>query len=433
MRQCVVFGLLALLGCGDNQLAVEEFTVTTANSRVWSGSTLRLESPAFQAADSLPIVTTGSETLTVRSGGPLVALVQLPDTNGPLSLSVAISHGRRSGLGITTYGFAASRSGPPVDGAPQVWPGGGAPTALAISNGRLVLIDYRLETAQPLSSDSGLGSPWLDGPGLSATDSGLVVIARWPGPMIAVPVRPGAPPPDTGPTPSEFYPAVHLATGTWLQSRKHWLEVRVRQPDGSFVSSAAASCEEPTRFAISPGASLVVPIGCSPNAARMPIYNAATRSLAYRLSFLSGIGGAGFSRTGDTLFLTGTDSLNGNSWLYAIEPTAGVPLARVALDDWWYADVLVDPTLPRLYVADIDAACNAAVAVFDRRTLQQLATLRAPASAVPHDWGCDYSWHYILAIDSERHHLYLTVNHRSGAVALTPLPASYVLVFDLLP
>lgn len=423
--------LICLAACRADRITDVPPSVTSA-SDAWSGGTLLLYSPAFTGADSVPIVMVGAETLAVSAAGPDSVLVELPDTNGFIALSVWLKTGGAAVDSVRVHGFVMETSapGPAVTAWLYPWPGGGASTALGFQGGRLVLLDFRLNTTTPLTPDTGLGHGCLAGPTPSATEPGLVVISSLAGscmPMIAVPVTPGAAAPDTGPPPGGQWPAVQLRRGVWLISYKHYFNIRGRTPAGGDTLLASfIGCEQPQGFALSPRGDRVVPGRCGAagpySVGGIPVFDSRGPSVAYVLTAFNQTWAGEFSERGDTLFQTAVDSL-GQSGLFAMDPDSGQVLNRAPLEAIGQ-DVRVDPNRSWVYVAgSVGSGLGPPfVAVFDRASLARIATLRVPAGVAPGPHTAD---DFEIVVGSAERRLYLTLNDRAVPV--------HVLQFDLMP
>jgi hypothetical protein len=434
------------LACRTDRITTEGVEVAFA-SDAWSGGMLALHSAAFTGADSLPTVTTGAETLTVRSLGTDSVLVQMPDTNGSVALSIHLRAFDKPLGSVRVHGFRSAGFGPRVEGAPYPWPGSGAPRALAFQDGRLVLLDYRYGTASPLTADTALGSPCLAGPVPSATEPGLVVVSSHSalgvcGPMVAVPVTPGAAGPDTGPPPPVYFAAMQLGRGRWLINRKYWFDLRVRTPSGGFTTVVAdIPGDEASTFAISPRGDRVVPVQCGSDQspAGPPVFEPDLPSVAYTLPALSNLGGAAFSAGGDTLYVSGLDSLASSGLFLSLDASSGRILGRAKLGSapagqyTSSSSVAVDANRPWVYVAD-ERDGRPYIIVFDGASLARAATLRVPTQAIQLGQGdlrLTYGIYVLVTSPGERR-LYLTVNNQTAS-GPGPSVATYVLAFDLMP
>ncbi len=435
-----------LAACRSERITTIDVPIEAASTRVWSGGTLVLRSSAFEAADTLPCVRIGAETLAVQTFGRDSVLVQLPDTTGVITLSVTLRNGASKTVdAVTAHGFVSAGFGPRLDGTPYPWPGNGAPTALAYQDGRLVLINYRYGTALPLLADTGVGPPCAEGPIPSPTEPGLVTTASRQGgcgPLIAAPVAPGAAAPDTGPPPQHYWSAMQLGRGHWLVNNKYFCSLLARAPAGGLdtVAFNIPACDEMSGFAISPRGDRVVPFqayGVAGGTPGIPVFEPAGPSVAYTLP-LNEIGGVAFSEVGDTVFAAAADSA-GRAMVFAADAVSGRILATKTLASGaasytTASSVALDPGRPWLYVADQQNG-QPYIDVFDRTSLSRVATLRVPPGAMQLDpLQVEMFDIYVIVLSPVERRLYLTFNYAAANASLPgPSRATYVLQFDLLP
>lgn len=427
---------LLVAACHADRIATEDEPVSF-DADAWSGGTLVVRSAAFRGRDSLPIVMAGADTLGVTPLGADSVLVRLPDTNGTITVSVRLTSGGDPATGpVRIHGFAGASVGPSVDGPLLPWPGGGAPIALAFYGGRLVRLDLRFGDGalSPVIPDTGLSSICGHGPMPSAADPALVVISHSGpsgscGPLIAVPLSAGGPPPDTGPPPYYQFPAVHLARGRWLIDYKQHLRIVTGSPAAGFVAGPDILCGQPWGFAVSPRGDRVAPRGCyvpSPGPG-LPVFDIAGPGVAYYLSSMDQSDEAAFSDGGDTLFRSGSRQIPPDwSWetvLEAVDATSGRVLASTRLGAASWA-LTVDPGRPWIYVYGWSGA-EPVVELFDRGSLAHVATLRVPAAAV--DSSLLYYNDYVAVLSPVERRLYVTLRRSY------PQGPIRVLKFDLMP
>jgi hypothetical protein len=441
--QCAGVSLVPLLalaaGCRSERITTSPVAIS-ADADAWSGSRLTLRSSAFGGADSLPTVMTGSENLGVRSFGADSVSVQLPDTNGSLTLSTRLRSGAiLPSISVRVHGFRAVGLGPRVDGYPFPWPLGGAPKALAFQDGRLVQLDYRFNTALPLTADTNLGSPCLIQPTPSLLELRLVVVvphdslADCTG-VIAIPVAPGAPAADTGPVGGySWLWAVQLGRGRWMLSLGHLgIDFRSSLPG----DSQPLVCPYGMGIVMSPLGSRVAPLCAAPTPAGAPVVDAAAFRTAFTIPDVHWLLSAAFSDGDETLFAIGADSLSRTSLIAADARTGrvlgAVPMA-VAFDEWWSNAIAVDPDGHWLYVMRFDENLLPYLDVFERSKLMHAASLRVPTwatSSLPgHAFGMA---HWTLLLDPLARPLYATMDNDPMYPPGPALPTT-VLTFDLMP
>jgi hypothetical protein len=399
----------------------------TANAHAWSGESFVLRSRSFVGPDSLPTVTIGPRILTVQSFGGDSVVVQLPDTNGAVSLLVALrSSPRALPLSVVVHGYRGIADGPRVDGDPYPWPGGGAPTALAFQDGRLVLLDYRTNSAGPLTADTNLGSPCNSQPVPSAL-AGLVVVAPRSGnvcgQVVAVPVTSGAGPADTGWALGTYRPTAHLGVRAWLIGDPGYLDWR-RPGDSGFLM---LNCEA-GRMVMSPRGDRVVPL-CYGSA---PVVDTRSPGVAYSVTTFRWLDAAEFTAGGDTLFLAGGDSA-GTAMVLAVDALTGREIARAQSGAGESTALAADPIRPWLYVWSLRPGPVWYVDVLDRGTLSHVAALRVPSPAVAAGPAAAFATGYwTLILSPVERVLYATLDNEAAASAQAAKP-TWVLKFDLMP
>ncbi|HTT68673.1 MAG TPA: hypothetical protein VMF70_11630 [Gemmatimonadales bacterium] len=437
---------LLLVGCSTDKITRVAPTVTAA-ADAWSGGIVLLGSRSFTGPDSVPVVTVGNDTLVVQRRGVDSVLVQLPDTDGAISLVVRLRAGGHANVLVSVHGFASVRPGPPLEVNAQLypWPDAGNPTALAIQDGRLVLLNLAsLTVSAPLAPDTGLFCHTTDygsfAPVPSATVPGLVTaLTSCPGGagygrVLAVPISPAAAPPDTSPlTAAEV--GVHLSRGKWLVSNGHAGLVVYARTDSVTFSQTAPNGFEAFGAVVSPRGDRVVPtFTLCGTVTGLPVYDAAG-AVAYRIANIPCASGpATFTEAGDTLYVSGVDSLYAEV-LLAVDATTGSILARaIRSPDTLYirasptAGLAADPLRPFLYAAGWRD--GPVLDVLDRGTLQSVASLRPPASVTA---GLDsranplmgYPWTIVMNPIARR--LYVVPTNKSA----TPEP--YVFEYELMP
>jgi hypothetical protein len=430
-------GLLAvgLIGCRTDRITTQDLQVTHV-SDVWSGGTLVLYSPSFTGADSVPTVTVGADTLSVRSLGPDSVAVQLPDTDGSLLLSVRTTSRGTAREQVQVHGLAAVRDGPVLDefGLAYPWPDNGNPTALAVQFGRLVQLDLRTFTISgPLAPDTGLGCPNLNvgyAPVPSATAPGLVVVigdCRFDG-WLAVAVAPGVAP-DTGPDGAGEV-AVHLSRGKWLiATSPAGFRVYTRTDSGTFTQGPFDQWEADGAV-VSPRGDRVAPTwahtGLPPGP---PVYDPRTAEVAFSVAAFPHWGGpAAFTPEGDTLFMAGLDSAN-QAEVVALDATSGTVLARapLVLTDFYQrlGGLAVDQLRPFVYALGWSDAPY--LDVLDRTTLLRVATLRTPPRiAGTLDGRVGDGWVWTIVISSLDRRLYAIA--QTTSFRASPLVFEYELM-----
>ncbi len=446
---CACLGLLAvgMVGCRADRVTTTEPLVTSA-SDVWSGGTLVVISPSFVGVDSLPIVTIGAETLAVRRAGLESVQIQIPDTNGTLTVGVGTRNGGRTTVQLRVHGLATSGPGPGMDYGtiPYVWPGGGD-SALGFDNARLVRLNYALgTTSPPLAPDTALRADCNTSPLPSATVPGLVTVhvsgPSWGdacGQILAVSTIATAAPPDSGPGGADLgqwtspFPELHLSRGHWLVSSKNgpfWIATGTNP--GTFTWDSLAPGSAPDSYVLSPAGDRVVPTWSYVPRGGVPVFDATVPGVAYTLTALQRTWGAAFTPGGDTLFVAGADSaIATQEVMLVVEAATGAVLARAPISGYYDLAglaVAADPLGPWVYVAWLTGrpyvADTPVVDVYDRRTLARVASLRASGSllsAVPGDpFEPAWAWAFVMSPIARR--LYLVFGG-----------GPYVFQYDLMP
>ncbi len=407
--------VLVLAACAADRVTTTDLVID-APTAAWAGGTTPMHSARCVGADTLPVVMVAAETLAVARGGPDTVLITLPDTTGPLTLTVRLHDGGTALWGITLYGRVEVFQSPVANfGAIPVafgWPGPGEPTALALRDGRLVLVDYHAKSARELTPDTDLwaGCAVVPEPQPSAWDRRLITVPPGCRLITTVPISPLAPAPDTLPRVPGLT-QIHLSPGNWLVSYKsRGLYLVTRSPDGSFAETL-----------LIPGTQVLGPYAISPRGDR--VIATETRygliavdprvpALAFYLTDISEMGGAAFSPEGDTIFAAGLWR-SGGAKLLAVDATSGAILRETAIGYWDTQVVAVDPTRPWLYLVGEDSVGGAwavSLLVYDRASFAVVARLRIPASKLPSYTHFPYAALYNAVVDPFRREIYVTLN-----------------------
>lgn len=415
---------LAVVACAtERMITVADPVPITLPSDAWSGSVVVLHWPAFKAGDQPPIVTIGSDTLGLQAYASDSMLVQLPDTSGSITLTARAGNGVDGEGTLDVHGFHSTYPGPIVDGTIFALPGGN-PAALAIKDGRLVRLDFRLGTALQVMPDTGLNrigafTNCLFGGPMPSVDPGVVVVTHADANRSCLPIAKdllsGAAP-DTGPT-VFLYPSMHLGRGRWLVNYKQYYRIVTGSVSAGFTQTVPISGGIPVGYVVSPRRDRVVPFDAFANGG-VPVFDTVSLAPVYHLT--STTGGAAFTDGGDTLFM------HGDAELLMVDATSGTILARTAVHvGTGNSGVALDPVRPFVYVAG-PVNDRPVVEVFDRTTLLWVASLRIPAS-VPFDYFDARFGEYIIAMSSASPHLYVVVNNWGYG---TPME---VLRYDVMP
>ena len=400
MRGLLRGGLALLLAaCREPAWAPPEpVPVSLLTPDVWSGSEAVLASAAFTRDRGLPVVLLNADTLAVRRLDDTTVAAQLPDLPGTQSLHVRAPDVLDFPIAIELRGFERTGEGPLLSGRLQVLPGW-PPTV--VGNGVAGAVVWNLH--------STLATPLPD----SLHD-----------PTCTVGVGPGYDP-----------WTVALATCEATSRSGRWRAWRVR-PEVTLVEDSLCSTGDRFTAALAPGVSasagrtggtttfltvfvregstctpvlevvalLAYDIVLSPRGDRavvladqyssgssfpdppppplgVPVIEAATGQLAYRIESILVAPTAAFSGDGDTLFLAGQawGDLFGQSHLTVVRFGDGVALRSRPLPLEATA-IAPDASRPWLYVAGFTPARQARLLVLDRESLEVVVTLAAPDS-----------------------------------------------------
>jgi len=365
-----------LAACAAERVTTIDDTIIPGQLEVWSGGVVDLYSRAFVGRDTLPVVLFGAETLAVAPRDTFVVRVQLPDTvAGLLPLDVRLADGvARPAVAVTAHGFAGWRAGPDLAGLPQRTPDG---AMLAVGDGGTVRVLPWAGTAESLTPQPLADTACTLTPGLSLVP-GVVISSGRNGRAFTDPCRyyawnttGTASVVDSAPYGSAFS-AAYLGPGRWLINTKHntWAIV-------GGVTTDLGQLEEPDEFVADSAGRFLVP-NLTADFAGVPVYATATASIAYRVAGQRGIGGVGFSRGGDTLFVAGAQMVvgGGPARLLALDARDGHVLREAPLEGFGGGYMVVEPERPWIYLVD-----GLRVLVVDRRTLAVVARMRPPEAA----------------------------------------------------
>jgi hypothetical protein len=432
----VCSALVMMTACHADRLTTREALITPAEPYAWSGGSVDLMSSAFTGDDSLPRFTLGMDTLAASRIGAFTVRVQLPDTNGSITLGVTFHDGRSQLAATLTVGgrFAGWHEGAPLSGNPVVVPG----TTELLGNGEhgVVRFDVRTSAAVAALPDSAHEPACAYSSGLSAV-AGVVIGVRHPNPpapsgacrAYAWRLAPTLTAVDSAPV-TTAWALAHVGSGQWFVGDRHeaWACDSLR-------CTWLGLLDQPYGFAVSPDATRVfeeLAVGAA-DATGIPVY-APNGTIAYRLPGVTLINGVGFSGAGDTAYVVGRewgtyDSLTA----LALDPRNGSVFHAARLPGGYPALLAVDREHPWLYMAEVSYYDSVAgwsrspvLRVLDRRTMRQVTVLH-PAPGTP-DNG-DGVWALpLISVGERRAYLVLTRNWLTAAT----LP-SYVYVFDLLP
>ena len=367
--------LFAVTACNSEHIVRVPPVVTAAVTDVWGGAALRLESDAFVGADSVPVVTVGTDTLAVRSDSAGAAVVRTPTDDGLPTFVVHFASGDSSLVeGVHVHGFLAVHAGPAVRGSLTQVPGLGDVIALAYgAGGSIVRVDLARQTATPLAVPGNTNFGCAMASVVPAADDPSVITTRSLPTCSLLALRVSdlsvVDSLHLGLANGSSVTAIHLGTGRWVYSQKNFVIV---------VPSTGPSWQDSIlygyHFLSAPAPyNIAVPLQAQRT---VPVYDVLTAQHRYHLP-VTWSSGAAFSPGFDTLFVAGPVGLNGG-WLYSLSTQSGARLDSVGVAPWFNSigsnsAMQADPSGPWLYVSN-----EASVRVYDRRTLDQVADLRFP-------------------------------------------------------
>ncbi len=398
-RSLCCSALLAVAGCAEVPQAPPEVPtdIRVLEGFVFPGGRVRIRSAAFASAqpesvfaNSLPLDSwaVADSTLTV----------QMPEERGAYQLDARwLRQYVPLGTVVVAGGYHATRLGPPTRYGLDVIPWGAPNTNEVLVNGDslLQLVDVESGAVRATFPDSLHWAPcmWVPGP---TTNPGVFVLAgRVPGTTQCGPNRSWRLWPTTllvDSTPGGDYSyrsAAQLGPRLWLLLQHHFISLE--SPDSLWQETSWGSAHA---LRVSPRGDLVAVLGGGSVGDQygMPVFDAATGGVAFRVdSILLHGGGGNFSDGGDTLWAAGTDAAG---WwrLFSLDAASGRVLERSDSIPWDTDDVAIDPRDPYLYATGwYSPAANAAcrlpqVRVFGRTALDLVTTLFAGADAPCFTW-----------------------------------------------
>jgi hypothetical protein len=429
--------LLALAAC-EPPSAPREFVGHLAATDVWSAGAAHLISPIFASVTELPLVRLGADRLSVSRINDTTVAIQLPDGNGPQTLTVENDGFVPFTTPIILHGFRSSESGPVLSGYLELI--ANTTRVLGAANG-LAEVDVRTgkvvrswnETVHSADCASSVGvsvrtgyymlwgkdsvggrctHPWAWKYGLTTLERADSLSAFFDAWGMA-----------------EIGPGGSISGGD----------------DGLFISHCdAAGCVSRSYF--NQGGGLTgVSIARSQNRAFLHHYfgymvDATTGDTLGRLPIGPGgvpatqpfyhIENVAFSTNEDTAIAIGNIGLNGSRLLVAATAN-GALLDTLLLPNTYATDVALDAARGWIYVALLSGgqalqSTHPELRIYDRTTLQPIAVLRDPAGAElsPTEWH-----QFRLVPDPVMHAMYLV-----ATVQVVGFDGdSKILRYDLLP
>ena len=367
------------VGCSDTTALrrPKDFVLVTPD--VWSGGEALVMSPAFAAPAGLPLVLLDSDTLAVQRIDDTTLAARLPDLPGGHTLRVVSSDVTNTGVTINLNGFHDMSTGPVLEGTTQRWLQptqvlGNGPTGLRLWDVYSGTTFDFPDSLQDIQCTRGVGPSNAAGrvvlfgpPGACQTPSKWFVWSLTPTATRLDSIRPA-----TTRLAAELSPGHHFlaSTHTFL------LEACDTCPQATYAA------ENPHDVAFSPAGDQAVIIANNFQILLgAPVIDAASAQVSYVVPEMWDVEGAGFSAGGDTIYLAGLDSTQ-PQWrprLVAVRAADGHPLISLTPDVQPFA-VSLDQARPWLYLFGWRGASHTlALQVFDRRTLQPIATAGVPA------------------------------------------------------
>jgi len=409
-----VSAMVTLVGCADVPQAPPEVPadIRVLDSCAFPGGEVRVRSAAFANAppDS---VFAGSVALASWSVADSTLTVRLPEELGAYQLH-AKWLGQSVPLGTArVVGFQGAYLGPTVGGPGAVdWGSPSRPAVLVDGDSVLEVVDLQTGTTVESFPDSIHWSRcmWVPGPtyqpgvfivsGKVSTQNGYDC-----GRHRAWRLWPTVAPVDSAPdTYVSYRGAAQTGPATWLRLDHHWITAFAADSNWQEQSWGSADA-----LRISPRGDRVVVLGGGSvgNAAGLPVFDALTGRVAYRVDAIRRHGGGGaFSDEGDTLWVAGTDPAG---WwrMFALESATGRILGVSDSLQWDSDDVAVDPLHPFLFVSGTYYRAGSTCAVplvriLNRSALRAVGTLYAPPGT-PCVW---LGQPQRLVVDALRHRLY---------------------------
>lgn len=410
--------LLVVLGCGsDPPSGTSEPPEFELDSRArWGGASVDVRSASFNGLPRLPVFTANQDTMAVERLDDYTLRLTLPPSTGIAHLILHEGLAVDTIASIPVFGVGVARQVPGNLGIhASALPG--SPVRF-IAGGRL--------TVQILDPASGL-LELINGVGPTLDNDAVPV-----GPIPDVFVlrdslgRSGAwellPTPlflDSVPAGALSYDAMALLSDSiWMgwSARNVFTVLTGRTSPLRTVGVSDAG-----RIIVSPRKDLVIPIPVHAYNALVPVVDVTTGMIAFSLAGVGIANGAGFSPSGDTLFVSAWTG--GVHSLKVFSVSTGVEVASAPLPAGTVGGPLVvGPEDGRVYILSSDGWSFAELLVFDRATLAVEGRISCP-DVCPAAGG----WFGNLAID--------TATSRLWAVGPDWYPAGQIPIigYDLLP
>ncbi|MGE5762280.1 MAG: YncE family protein [Gemmatimonadota bacterium] len=446
LASIVAGAVLVPLGCLET-VTPPLFEPRLVFTDLWSGGQLSVTATAFIPPATLPTILLGADTLPVARLDDTTVSARLPGLTGSFDLRVA--QGRSSSvLGpVTLHGFADARALSGLWGVLTAL-GGGTPLVFGSGTRSVVLADLRYGTL--LDYADSLHSPLCDwGPGATFLPTRLVLEQLDTlSPVLACKVSTWTLTPssaqrvDTGPSWTGGRIVAEIAPARWLFSKKHDFDLVECDSTGCHAT-VLGSCGQLDGVTISPRGDRVAPDMYWDCGQRVPILDAPSASIAYRVPLLAWSEGATYSSDGDTLFMAGADS-SGRGWFLALRASDGRVLDSTRLEVS-PGDVAFDPLGRWIYVSGTTATftptdttvaitVGAQLEVLDRATRVPVTILTTVELPVGCDGGCGYWNKQRLVLDVPDRRVYVVSTDIYIVPEVPPLnPTALVFRFETPP
>lgn len=381
LRHAIVMAI-ALTACQSDRIALLDVPVHLQSNDVWSGDQIRVSYPNVLTSAHIPRLVFGSDTITLGMLDNNTLAASAPATGGTFDAHLIDPY---FDLGtLTVHGFLGFRTGLILVGAPIV-PPGVRPRVLMLGADGAVEVDLGTGNAQTVLALQ-TGSNCLGG-GIGPSPRGAAIVASRrvngvcerilafaksaAGTYVVV---------DTGPQ-AVGLPAAYMGNGRWVSSHKSFLVIeQFRTSSIGATGALLIDYHAAWSFVVSSGGDRVLPFGYDRST---PVIDAPNLRVAYRIP--RRVGGAEFNSSGDSLFLATRDSARVDR--LEVRATDGSMLASSSLPGFGQ-HLLLDPAGRWIFVTGgyTQSGVYAPVVwVYDRQTLQHVATMSPTKSTAPID------------------------------------------------
>lgn len=356
----------------------------------WAGGEVRIIDAAFSGVATLPTVTAGSESLSVRRVDDSTLSARMPAFSGSYVIKIQGASYVATLGPITLFGYRDELLGPYMSGlAAWVNPGaGGDPIVFSSGDSGGVLVDLSTNTVMGTVPDSITSPDCAQSPGASYRGAGYFALQGKVGGTCVSPISwqvyPSLVRADTSPISGvQWYVIAEVASKRWFSDVNNH----------SYVYDCSTACT--SRSWLDPSGPTAVLIGAGnsrftwmvqnyPGSGSLAaVLNSTALDTAYTMPAVGSLLSAAFSIGGDTMFTFAEDTAleaggyHGFSML-ALRASDGTVLHRAPLDtvgfgfarpSSWVSGMALDPTRPWLYLlagVDHDSLFTPALVVVDR-------------------------------------------------------------------